>query len=150
MNKVNEVTLTGAFTLTNITDTFQKQEIVFGSKDREGQWKDGGFECYIKPDLIAQAGVAAGDTVKVKGFMVFSFFTKADGTQMSFPKIIVQEVLEVEKAGQQQAYAQPAQAQPTQPTAMLNTGAPVQPPQPGMAPTAPQVPQPGVPPTPAY
>ncbi len=152
MQKTNEVTLTGAFTLTNITDTFQKQEIVFGSKDREGQWKDGGFEIYMKPDLQQQSGVVAGDTVKVKGFLVFSFFTKSDGTQMSFPKMIVQEVLEVEKAGAQQGYAQPqAQpVQPTQPTAMLNTGAPVQPPQPGMAPTAPAAPQPMVPPTPAY
>lgn len=154
MQKTNEVTLTGAFTLTQITDTFQKQSIVFASKDREGVWKDGDFECYIKPDVLLQHGVVHGDTVKAKGFMVFSFFTKADGTQMSFPKLIVQEILEVEKAGAQpqQGYAQPqAQpAQPTQPQAMLNTGAPVQPPMPGGAPTAPMAPAPGVPPTPAY
>ncbi len=150
MQKTNEVILTGAFTLTQITDTFQKQEIVFGSKDREGQWKDGGFECYIKPDLLQQQGIVSGDTVKVKGFMVFSFFTKADGTQMSFPKIIVQEILELEKAGAQAAQPQAGYAQPTQPAAMLNTGAPVQLPVPGGAPTAPAAPQPGVPPTPAY
>ncbi len=148
MQKTNDVTLTGVFTLTQITDTFQKQSVVFGSKDRDGNWKDGDFEIYVKPDLIQQNAIANGDTVKLKGFMVFSFFTKQDGTQMSFPKLIATDVLEVEKAG-----IQPAGAQPTQPQAMMNTGVPVQPPMPGAAPTMPPQPQAAEafpPPAPAY
>ncbi len=139
MQKTNDVTLTGVFTLTQITATFQKQSIVFASKDRDGAYKNGDFEIYCKPDLLQQSGLASGDEAKLKGFMVFSFFTKADGTQMSFPKLIVTEVVEVEKAG-----TQPQTAQPTQPQAMMQPGVPTQPPVPGAAPTAPPqaVPQP--------
>ncbi len=138
MQKENSVTLTGVFTLEQITSSFQKQSIVFGSKDRDGNWKDGNFELYVKPDLVQQSGITAGDVIKAKGFMVFSFFTKQDGTQMSFPKLIVTEVLEVEKAGTQPGVAQ---AQPTQPQAMMNTGNTMQPPMPGQAPTMPPQPQ---------
>ncbi len=143
MTKENNVTLTGVFTLTQITDTFQKQSVVFASKDRDGAWKDGDFEIYCKPDLMQQSGLQSGDTVKLKGFMVFSFFTKQDGTQMSFPKLIVTEVAEVEKAGVQPQ----AGITPTQPASMVQPGVPVQPPVPGMAPMAPQ-PQAGVQPVP--
>ncbi len=130
MTKENNIVLTGVFTKTMVTNTFEKQEIVFASKDRDGQWRDGGFELYIKPDLLQQTAVQAGDTIKVKGFLVFSFFTKADGTQMSFPKMIVTEVLEVEKAGA-------AGAQPTQPQTMVPQPQSMQPPVPGTAPTMP-------------
>ncbi len=140
MQKTNDVTLTGVFTLTQITATFEKQSLVFASKDREGAWKNGDFEIYCKPDLLQQSGLASGDEAKLKGFMVFSFFTKADGTQMSFPKLIVTEVMEVEKAGAV-AGAQPQMAQPTQPQAMMQPGVPTQPPVPGAAPMAPPQPQ---------
>ncbi len=139
MQKENNVTLTGVFTLTQITSSFEKQSIVFASKDRDGAWKNGDFEIYCKPDLLQQSGLAAGDEAKLKGFMVFSFFTKADGTQMSFPKLIVTEVVEVEKAGAV-AGVQP-QVQPTQPQAMMQPGTPMQPPVPGGAPMAPPQPQ---------
>ncbi len=135
MTRENNVTLTGVFTLTQITSTFEKQSLVFASKDRDGAFKNGDFEIYCKPDLMQQSGLAAGDEAKLKGFMVFSFFTKADGTQMSFPKLIVTEVLEVEKAGAV------AGVQPTQPQAMMQPGTPMQPPVPGGAPMAPPQPQ---------
>ncbi len=150
MQKTNDVTLTGVFTKTMVTATFEKQSITFASKDRDGNWKDGDFEIYVKPDLAAQTGIDAGDTVKLKGFLVFSFFTKADGTQMSFPKMIVTEVLEVEKAGAVAGAVQPGVVQPTQPSAMIQPGVAVQPPVPGAAPTMP--PQPAAafqPPAPA-
>ena len=89
-----------------------------------------------------------------------------DGTQMNFPKMIVQEIMEMEKAGAAQTFSQPqVQQAPTQPGVMVNVGAPIQPPMPGAAPTAPVVPQaptqpvvpqaptqpaPVAPPTPAY
>ncbi len=145
MQKTNDVVLTGVFTKTMVTSTFEKQELVFASKDRDGQWRDGGFELYLKPDLVQQTGVQAGDTVKVKGFMVFSFFVKNDGTQMSFPKLIVTEVLEVEKAGVGVS-TQPTQ--PTQPQTMVQPT--MQPPTPGVAPTMPPQPQAVAQPAPAY
>jgi hypothetical protein len=137
MQKTNEITLTGTFKTEQVTPTFTKQLISFASKDRDGNWKDGDFEIYVKPDLVTQSGIQNGDLVKLKGFMVFNFFTKTDGTQMTFPKMIVGEVLEreVQQAGAQQP--QTAVAQPTQPTTM----APTMPPMPGAAPQAPQAPQ---------
>jgi len=134
MQKENSVVLTGTFKVEQVTPTFSKQVITFASKDRDGQWREGDFETYIKPDLVASSGIQPGDTVKVKGFLVFNFFNKQDGTTMSFPKLIVSEVLEREQAGQA-AGQQPAAApvQPTQPTTM----APGVPPVPGAAPTAP-------------
>ena len=146
MNKTNEVILTGTYRTEQVTPTFEKQVLTFASKDRDGQWKDGDFEIYVKPELIQQTGVTNGDTVKIRGFLVFNFFTKQDGTQMTFPKMIVTEVQEVEKAGAPQA--QPAQqaapVQPTQPTGYAQ-GVP---PAPGSAPTAPQAAMPGMPPVP--
>ncbi len=136
MQKTNDVVLTGVFTKTMVTSTFEKQSITFASKDRDGNWKNGDFEIYVKPDLAQQSGIDAGDEVKLKGFIVFSFFTKSDGTQMSFPKMIVTEVQEVVKAGTVAG----ATAQPTQPQAMVQPGAPIQPPVPGGAPTMPPQP----------
>lgn len=134
MQKENSVVLTGTFKIEQVTPTFSKQLIAFASKDREGNLKEGNFEIYIKPDLIQQSGVNPGDTVKVKGFMVFNFFTKQDGTQMSFPKLIVSEIVEKEVGqGTQANTGQPA-VQPTQPTTMAPAGVP---PVPGQAPTAP-------------
>lgn len=142
MNKVNEVVLTGTYKTVQVSPTFEKQVLTFASKDRDGQWKDGDFEMYVKPDLAQQSGIVPGDQIKVKGFMVFNFFTKQDGTEMAFPKLIATEIQEVEKAGigtQQQA----APIQPTQPTGYAQ-GVP---PMPGAAPTAPQA-APGMPPMP--
>jgi len=136
MQKTNEVTLTGTYKTVQVTPTFEKQVLSFDSKDKDGTWKAGDFEMYLKPDLAAQTGVAAGDTIKVKGFLVFNFFTKQDGTQMSFPKMIATEVLEVEKAGTVQAGQPQAAAQPAQPAGY----AAATPPQPGQAPQAPQAP----------
>lgn len=138
MNKENSVTLTGTYRTEQVTPTFEKTILTFASKDRDGQWKDGDFEMYLKPELAQQSGIVAGDTIKIKGFLVFNFFTKQDGTQMTFPKLIATEVLEVEKAGAanfQGAQAQPAAAQPTQPQGYAG-GVP---PMPGAAPTAPGV-----------
>jgi len=132
MQKVNDVVLTGTYVTEQITNSFTKQSIRFASKDRDGNWKDGDFEIYIKPDLTQQSGIQPGDLIKAKGFIVFNFFTKQDGTQMTFPKMIATEILEVEKAD-----GQPA-TQPTQPQAMMNTGNTMTPPQPGNAPQAPQ------------
>ncbi len=137
MQRENNVVMTGTYKTEQITPTFEKQAIVFASKNRDGQWQDGEFESYIKPDLIQQSGLQSGDLVKVGGFLVFNFFTKQDGTTMTFPKMIVTEIKEIEKqGGGQQA------AQPTQPQAMMNTGVPGVPPAPGAAPTAPAQPQP--------
>jgi len=137
MNKVNEVILTGIYRTVQATPTFEKQVLVFASKDRDGQWKDGELEMYLKPDLIQQFGVTVGDQIKIKGFMVFNFFTKQDGTQMSFPKIIATEIQEIEKAGAgSQPAAQPAPVQPTQPAGYAQGVPPV----PGSAPAAPAAP----------
>ena len=156
MNKVNEVTLTGTFKTEQVTAKFAKQMITFASKNREQQWEDGDFEVYIKPDLVQQSGIVSGDTARLKGFMVFSFFTKADGTKMSFPKLVVTEVQEIEKAGaagaqpqQPQGYTQPAPGMAPSAPGMQdpNAGAfaapqaPGMPPVPGMAPSAPGMPQ---------
>jgi single-stranded DNA-binding protein len=140
MDNKNEVVLTGTYRTIKVSETFEKQVISFNSKDREGQWKTGDFEAYVKPDVIQQSGVQVGDQVRVKGFLVFNFYNKPDGTQMSFPKLIVNEIQEVEKAGQAQGQAQGAAfAQPTQPAGYAATTPPV----PGAAPTAPMAPQPG-------
>jgi len=153
MNKVNEVTLTGTFKTEQVTAKFAKQLITFASKNRDQQWEDGDFEVYIKPDLVQQSGIVSGDTARLKGFMVFSFFTKADGTKMSFPKLVVTEVQEIEKAGaagaqqpQVQTYAAPtppAFAAPTAPgmvdPATQQYAAPQAPTAPGM-PQAPTMP----------
>ncbi len=143
MQRENSTVMTGTFKTDQITATFEKQSIVFASKNRDGNWQDGDFECYIKPDLIQQSGLQNGDLIKASGFLVFNFFTKQDGTVMTFPKFIVNEVKELEKAGAgQQAQAAPQPA--------MNTGAPMTPPQPGGAPMAPPTPgvvppMPGVP-----
>lgn len=148
MNKENSVTLTGTYRTEQVTATFEKTVLTFASKDRDGAWKDGDLEMYLKPELVQQAGIVAGDTIKIKGFLVFNFFTKQDGTTMTFPKIIATEVVEVEKAGAgnfQGNQAQPAAAQPTQPAGYAAGVPPV----PGSAPTAPGVaPQQGMPPAP--
>jgi len=140
MQKENSVTLTGVFKTEQVTPTFAKQVLAFSSKDRDNQWKEGNFEIYIKPDLVQQSGIQPGDNVKIKGFMVFNFFTKQDGTQMSFPKLIVSEVVEREvgQGAQAQAGAQPGQPQiqPTQPTTLAASVPPV----PGQAPSAPVAP----------
>ncbi len=158
MNKENSVVLTGTYKTEQVTATFEKTMISFASKDKEGQWKDGNFEMYLKPELAQQSGIALGDTIKVKGFLVFNFFTKQDGTQMSFPKLIATEVLEVEKAGaagnnyaaapqqpqaQPQGYAAPAPGAAPQAPGMIpdpsqGFGAPPVPPMPGQIPQAPQ------------
>ena len=145
MQKENTLVLTGIYKEEQVTPTFSKQVLEFDSKDRDGNWKPGTFEIYINQDLIQSSGIQTGDTVKLSGFMVFSFYTKADGTTMTFPKMIVTEVREREAAG---AGQQPA-PQPTQPTGYAQ-GVP---PTPGAAPTAPQMggvppvpPAPGVPP----
>jgi hypothetical protein len=143
MNKTNEVILTGTYRTEQVTPTFEKQVLTFASKDRDGQWKDGDFELYVKPELAQQSGITPGDQIKVKGFMVFNFFTKQDGTQMAFPKMIATEIQEVEKAGAAAAPQQPAPIQPTQPTGYAQ-GVP---PMPGAAPAAPQA-APGIPPMP--
>ncbi len=149
MQRTNDVTLTGTFKTEAVSNTFSKQTIAFDSKNRDGQWETGGFEIYVKQDLMSTSGMAEGDTIKIKGFMVFSFFTKQDGTKMSFPKMIVTEVLELEKAGAQPQAAQAGQPiQPTQPQAMMNPGVAVQPPVPGAAPMAP--PQPSMDPNQAF
>lgn len=155
MDNKNEVVLTGTYKTVLVgANNFEKQVLAFNSKDKEGQWKEGEFETYIKPDLAAQSGIAAGDQVRVKGFLVFNFFTKQDGTQMSFPKLIVTEVQEVEKAqagAQAGGYTAP---QPTQPAGYAGGippapgGAPMAPPaaagyaQPGVVPGMPIPPMP--------
>lgn len=134
MNKVNEVTLTGIITEQKISETFTKQAISFDSKDKDGTWKQGSLESYIKPEILTNSGAQVGDTVRAKGFIVFNFWN-----DKSFPKFIVNEIQEVEKAqAGAQAYAQPAQPQGYAQTA----------PQPGAAPTAPGAyaqPAPGAP-----
>ena len=74
MQKENNVVMTGVYVTEAITNTFTKQSIRFASKDRDGQWKDGDFESYIKPDLVQQSGIQPGDTIKVKGFLVFKLY----------------------------------------------------------------------------
>jgi len=143
MQTENNLVLTGTYTTTQITATFEKQALVFASKDRDGQWVDGDIELYIKPELQTQHGIQSGDKIKIGGFLVFNFFVKADGTRMCFPKVIATEIKEIEKA----TGGQPAAIQPTQPQAM----APMQPPMPGGAPIAPvyaQQPGYGMPPPP--
>jgi len=143
MQKENSIVLTGIYNEEQVTPTFKKQVLTFASKDRDGNWKDGNFECYIKPDLVQQSGIQPGETVKVAGFMVFNFFTKSDGSTMEFPKMIVTEVREREAVGGQQPQVAPVQ--PTQPTGYAQSV----PPAPGAAPTAPVAPQVGgVPPVP--
>jgi hypothetical protein len=147
MQNTNEVILTGTFRTEQVTPTFEKQILTFASKNREQQWEDGDLDIYIKPEVIQQSGVNSGDKIKAKGFMVFSFFTKQDGTKMTFPKMIVTEIQEIEKAGagdQQSFQNQAAPIQPTQPTGYAAGVPPV----PGQAPTAPVAPQGGVPPMP--
>jgi hypothetical protein len=137
MQKENSVVLTGTYTTTQITATFEKQVIRFASKARDGSWKDGELEIYIKPELVQQTGIQNGDTIKLAGFMVFNFMTKRDGTEFSFPKVIVTEIREIEKPGAQQQAAQPQQEMtPPNPNQM----SPGVPPMPGTAPTAPQAP----------
>ena len=150
MQKENSIVITGTYKVEQVTPSFAKQVITFASKDRDGNWRDGDMEIYIKPDIVQQSGIQPGDLVKVKGFLVFNFFQKQDGTTMTFPKVIATEILEKES---QQTNAQQPQpgVQPTQPTTM----APGVPPTPGGAPTAPDAAQafgapnvPGVPPVP--
>ena len=99
MQRENNVVLTGIFKTEQMSPTFTKQMIVFSSKDRDGNWRDGEFDIYIKPDIILAKDIQPGDVIKVKGFIVFNFFTKQDGTVMSFPKLLVSEVLDIEKIG---------------------------------------------------
>ena len=134
MQKENSIVLTGTYKEEQVTPTFKKQVLTFASKDRDGNWKDGDFECYIKPELVQSSGIQPGDTMKIAGFMVFNFFTKSDGTTLTFPKMIVTEVREREAAGAGQ-YQQTQMVQPTQPTGYAQ-GVP---PTPGGAPAAPQV-----------
>jgi len=150
MQKTNEVILTGTFKTEAVSPTFSKQVIAFDSKTREGTWQEGQFEIYIKPDLVTSSGIQEGDTVKIKGFMVFNFWGEP---QKSFAKMIVNEVLEKEAPGADGQPAQPTQptqpagiAQPPHPGMAPQPGIPV-PPQPGVAPAAPGIP---VPPTPIY
>ena len=75
MTKENSVVLTGIYRTEQVTPTFEKTVLTFASKDRDGTWKDGDFEIYIKPELIQQFALVAGDNVKLKGFLVFNFFT---------------------------------------------------------------------------
>jgi hypothetical protein len=149
MTKENSVVVTGVFTTRQITDSFVGQMLAFDSKRKDGSWGTGHLDIYIKDDLLNQYGIAPGDTIKVKGFIVFNFFTRNDGTETTFPKIIVTDILEVEKAGTvpNQYGSQPQQAQPqaqpqmqTQPQPQApNTYAAGVPPVPGSAPTAPAV-----------
>jgi hypothetical protein len=153
MTKQNEVILTGIYTTRQITDSFVGQMLAFDSKKKDGSWGTGYLDIYIKDELLTQYGIAPGDTIKIKGFVVFNFFAKADGSEMTFPKIIVNEILEIEKAGtaqvQTQTQTQPqTQPQPQDPNAYSQNTPPV----PGSAPQAPNAAQafdaPPVPPVP--
>jgi hypothetical protein len=143
MQNTNEIILTGTYKTEQVTPTFEKQVLTFASKNREQQWEDGDFDIYIKPEIVQQSGVTPGDKIKAKGFTVFNFATKANGDRMTFPKMIVTEIQEIEKAGAG-ASVQPTPAQPTQPVGYAANVPPV----PGAAPTAPTAPQAGVPPVP--
>ena len=148
MQNGNDVVLTGIIVEEVISSTFTKTAIAFNGKDKDGTWKQGTLESWIKPELMTNSGAQVGDTIRAKGFLTFNFWN-----DKSFPKFIVTEIQEVEKA---QAGAQPQVAvQPTQPQGY----AAGQPPVPGAAPqapqpaaqafAAPQVPQaPGMPPVP--
>ena len=142
MVKENKITLTGTYKVKN-NNGYENQYIVFDSKDRQGNWRPGEFEIYIKPDIIQQKGVQPGDTIKAVGFLVFNFFDRQDGTTMYFPRAIITDIPEIEKAadgyGTQQQAQQPQQQipQPEQPNGFAQTV----PPTPGGAPAAPSAPQ---------
>jgi hypothetical protein len=153
LKKTNEVKIAGVFSQQQITPTFSKQVILINAKDtRDNQWKTADMEIYIKPDLLAQAGVGIGDTILLTGWLAFNFWNGR-----SFPRIVATSVQLIEKAqGGQQAQPTAGNVQDQQFNSPQQVPQAPQTPQtpgvqaPGMGgPQAPSIPQvPNVPQTP--
>lgn len=140
MDNVNNVTIVGIYREIKVTETFTKQALEWNAKDRTGTWKPGTFDIYLKEDLKISKNIKVGSKMKISGWLTFNFFTKQDGSQMTFPKLIVSEVLEVEEGNQTVATApQPFNEAPAVPNMSGNTtqapaaptGVPTPPPIPG-------------------
>ena len=134
----NIIRIAGVFGLQQISDKFTKQVLYIRAKDtKDNQWKNAEIEIYIKPDLIHQYGVNEDDTILIDGWLAFNFWN-----DRSFPRLVVNDLRVLEKAGAQPQQAQAGQttAQPTNP--QFNQPTPVDnAPEIPVGPAAPEVPE---------
>lgn len=93
MERKNELVITGTYRTSEVTPTFTKTYLEISAKDREGNWRPGEIDVWIKDELKDSSGLKEGMDVKMKGWLTFNFSPAGK----SFPKIICSEIIECEE-----------------------------------------------------